>query len=411
MYRRFLHARVAAALADTRVVLLQGARQTGKSTLAQEIVAQRGGQYVTLDDAATVGLARNDPGALLDGAGDFLVIDEVQQAPQLFPALKQIVDRDRRPGRFLLTGSANALLLPKLAESLAGRMEILPLDPLSQGELAGFEASLVDALFAREPFRLGSIATDRADVCERIVAGGFPEALARPAGARRDAWFRSYVTSLLQRDVRDLAHVDGLTDMPRLLSLLAARSSSLMNASEVSRSAGLPLTTLRRYLALFEATFLLQPLPAWSTNLSKRLVKAPKVHLLDAGLAAHLRGESEAGALVRSPTLGPLLETFVVQEIRKQLAWSRTAATAYHLRTASGREVDLVLESPGQRVAGVEIKASATVTPSDFDGLRTLKQAASRKFARGVVLYLGAECLPFGEDLWAVPVATLWSAR
>ncbi len=410
MYRRLIEKKLLAALADTRVVLLNGARQTGKSTLVQLVAEQRGGRYLTLDDPAIAGLARSDPSALVREAGHFMVIDEVQHAPELFPAIKRVVDADGRPGQFLLTGSANVFLLPRLAESLAGRMEILPLHPLSQGELADNEANLVDALFGAAPWQTGAQTLDRVDVCERVIAGGFPEAVARTPGERRDAWFRSYVASLLQRDVRDMANIDGMTDMPRLLSLLAARSSALMNMSEVSRAAGIAHSTLRRYLALLEATFIFQPLPAWSNNIGKRFVKSPKIHLLDSGLAAHLRGDVDAAALAQSPNLGPLLESFVVQEVRKLLGWSRHAATPYHFRTAIGQEVDLVLEAPGQRIAGIEVKASSNVSQGDFSGLRALAETAGDKFVGGVVLYLGEQRLPFADKLWALPISVFWEA-
>jgi predicted AAA+ superfamily ATPase/predicted nucleotidyltransferase len=339
-----------------------------------------------------------------------MVIDEVQHAPELFPAIKRVVDADGRPGRFLLTGSANVFLLPRLAESLAGRMEILPLHPLSQGELADCESNLVDALFGAAPWQIGAHTLDRVAVCERVIAGGFPEAVARTPGERRDAWFRSYVASLLQRDVRDMANIDGMTDMPRLLSLLAARSSALMNMSEVSRAAGIAHSTLRRYLALLEATFIYQPLPAWSTNIGKRFVKSPKIHLLDSGLAAHLRGDVDAAALAQSPNLGPLLESFLVQEVRKLLGWSRQAAMPYHFRTATGQEVDLVLEAPGQRIVGIEVKASSNVNQGDFSGLRALAETAGDKFIAGVVLYLGEQRLPFADKLWVLPISVLWEA-
>ena len=392
------------------MVLLNGARQTGKSTLAQQVAGQRRGQYLTLDDPATAGRARSDPSALIRAAGVFMVIDEVQHAPELFPAIKGVVDADGRPGRFLLTGSANVFLLPRLAESLAGRMEILPLHPLSQGELADNETNLVDALFDATPWQPGSLTLDRVSVCERVIAGGFPEVVARAPGERRDAWFRSHVASLLQRDVRDLANIEGLTDIPRLLALLAARSSALMNMSEVSRAAGIAHSTLRRYLTLLQTTFIFQPLPAWSNNIGKRFVKSPKIHLLDSGLAAHLRGDVDALVLARSPNLGPLLETFVVQEIRKLLGWSRHAATPYHFRTAIGQEVDLVLEAPGQRIAGIEVKASSNVSQGDFSGLRALAETAGDKYVGGVVLYLGEQRLPFADKLWALPISTLWEA-
>jgi hypothetical protein len=410
MYRRLIERKLLAALADTRVVLLNGARQTGKSTLVQLVAAQRGGRYLTLDDPATAGLARSDPSALVQEAGHFMVIDEVQHAPDLFPAIKRVVDADGRAGRFLLTGSANVFLLPRVAESLAGRMEILPLHPLSQGELADSEANLIDALFGAAHWQTGAQTLDRVAVCKRVIAGGFPEAVARTPGERRDAWFRSYVASLLQRDVRDMANIDGMTDMPRLLSLLAARSGALMNMSEVSRAAGIAHSTLRRYLALLEATFIFQPLPAWSTNIGKRFVKSSKIHLLDSGLAAHLRGDVDAAALAQSPNFGPLLESFVVQEVRKLLGWSRQAATPYHFRTAIGQEVDLVLEAPGQRIAGIEVKASSNVNQSDFTGLRALAEMVGDKFVGGVVLYLSEQRLPFADKLWALPISVLWGA-
>ena len=410
MYRRNILERVNAALADTRVVLLNGARQVGKSTLAQQLAQQRGGQYLTLDDPVIAELARTDPSALVDGATGLTVIDEVQSAPALFPALKREVDRNPVPGRFLLTGSANVFMLPTAAESLAGRMEVLTLEPLSQAEIAGSSHNLVDALFDPAPWARRTVRTDRADVVRRLVASGFPEALGRSDPQRRDAWFRAYLASLLQRDVRDYASIEGLHDMPRLLSLLAARTSSLLNMAEVSRATGIAHSTLRRYLALLEALFIVQPLPAWSANLGKRLVKAPKLHLIDAGLAAHLQGHIDPAALAVSPQLGPLLENFAVQEIRRHLRSAATAPTAWHFRTAAGREVDLVLAAPGGRVVGIEVKASASLSQGDFNGLRELASAAGKGFARGIVLYTGEQLLPFEDHLWAVPLGVLWAA-
>ncbi len=411
MIDRLIGKNLTAALADTRVVLLNGARQTGKSTLARSVAEARAAPYLSLDDPTVLSLARSDPFALLSGQDGLVVIDEVQHAPELFPAIKRLVDVDPSPGRFLLTGSANIFLLPKLAESLAGRIEILPLYPFSQSELAASPANLVDALFSGAGWSLEIWATSRSDVCLRIIAGGFPEVVGRAASERRNAWFRSYIAALLQRDVRDLANIDKLTDLPRLLSLLAARTGSLMNIAEISRAVGIPHTTLQRYLSLLEATFLFQPLPAWSANLGKRLVKSPKVHLLDTGLAVYLRGATDAGALGRSPDLGPLLESFVVQELRKQIGWSRQAASLWHFRTATGGEVDLLLETPDGRIAGVEIKSASSVTASDFKGLRMLSDAVGKRFVVGVVFYLGEQSMPFGAGLYALPVSVLWQDR
>jgi hypothetical protein len=408
MHRRHIESALRRALADTRVVLLHGARQTGKSTLARQLASDLGGRYLTLDDDTLLGVARSDPTALVRATVGLTVIDEVQKAPELFRAIKLEVDRDHRPGRFLLTGSANVFLLPRLSESLAGRLEVLSLLPLSQDELAGRAVSFPDALFAGGEWRVRKRPTDRVDVCARIVRGGYPEACSRQSDDRRSAWFRSYISSLLQRDVRDLANIEGLTDLPRLLGLLAARSSALLNMSEVSRATGIAHSTLRRYLSLLEATFILQPLPAWATNAGKRFVRSPKVHLLDSGLAAYLRGDSDPARLAASPDLGPLLESFVLQEVRKQLGWSRQAATTWHFRTPAGREVDIVLEAPGGRVAGIEVKASASIDRGDFAGLDALAAAAGRKFVRGVVIYLGDHAVPHGKGLWALPVTELW---
>lgn len=411
MIHRLINEKLAASLADTRVVLLNGARQTGKSTLARNIAEIHAAPYLSLDDPSVLALARSDPDALVTGHSGLIVIDEVQHAPELFRAIKRSVDTDPRPGQFLLTGSANIYLLPKLAESLAGRMEILPLSPLSQSELVGTSNNLVDALFSGRAWKLEKREIDRLDVCARMIAGGFPEAVARAAGSRRDAWFRSYIAALLQRDVRDLANIEKLTDLPRLLNLLAARVGCLMNVAEISRAIGIPHTTLQRYLALLEAAFMSQPLPAWSANLGKRLVKSPKIHLLDTGLVAHLRGLTDAAALGQSPDIGPLLENFVVQEIRKQLTLSLQAASAWHFRTATGSEVDLLLEAPDGRVVGVEVKAAGNVDQNDFKGLRALAEALGERFVAGAVLYLGGQILPFGDRLHALPVSVLWQVN
>jgi len=301
-------------------------------------------------------------------------------------------------------------MLPTAAESLAGRMVVLTFEPLSQAEIEGSPHNLVDALFDAAPWVRSRVRTERPDVVRRLVAGGFPEALGRTNVQRRDAWFRAYLASLLQRDVRDCANIEGLHDPPRLLSLLAARAGALLNMAEVSRATGIAHSALRRYLELLEALFIVQPLPAWPANLGKRLVKSPKLHLIDVGLTAHLQGHADPAVLALSLQLGPLLETFVVQEVRCHLRCAETATTAWHFRTAAGREVDLVLEAPGRRIVGIEVKARASITQSDFLGLRELAGAAGPGFARGIVLHMGDQLLPFEEHLWAVPMGVLWAA-
>jgi hypothetical protein len=406
MYARHIESAVRAALADTPVVFLNGARQTGKSTLAGALASTLGARYLTLDDPAVLAAAAADPVDFVSGLGLRAVVDEAQRVPALFRALKLTVDADRRPGRFLLTGSANVLALPRLAGELVGRMEVVTLWPLSQGELLGRREVFIDALFSELALELA--AAPAVDLPSAVVAGGFPEAVGRAVPRRRDAWFGAYVLTLLQRDVRDLAHIEGLAELPRVLKLLASRTGGLLNTSDLSRGTGIPATTLKRYLGLLEATFLLQPLPAWASNRGKRLLKSPKVYLVDSGLAAHLTGQS-ADALRADPVAyGHLLEQFVVAELRKQTGWADPQVACYYYRTATGREVDVVLEDGAGQLVGVEIKAGAAVGKGDFAGLESLAEDAGEDFLRGVVLYTGEHALPFGDRLSALPVSALW---
>lgn len=391
------------------MVLLHGARQTGKSTLAQWLASkQRPSRYLTLDDAGVLAAAQGDPGGFIAALKEPVVIDEIQRAPGLFMAIKAAVDRDRQLGRFLLTGSADVMLLPRLSESLAGRMEILTLWPLSQGEIDGIKESFLDAVFGNELPTKIKIRQDWSGLLARMLRGGYPVVQGRLTENRQKAWFSSYVSAILQRDVRELASIEGLTLLPRLLSLLAARSTSLLNVSELSRSVAIPQTTLKRYMALLEMTFLIQTLTAWSSNLSKRLVKAPKLILNDTGLMAYLLGLSRERLVTEGTLAGPLLENFVVMELRKQAAWSRTRPQVFHFRTLTGQEVDIVLEDAAGKLVGIEVKASGTVDGKDFRGLRALAELTGKRFQNGVVLYTGSECIPFGPRLHAMPLSSLW---
>lgn len=407
MIRRHAEEIVRRALRDMPVVLLHGARQTGKTTLAKSIAASKAGmRYLTLDDAATLAAARADPVGFVEGVGNAVVIDEVQQAPELFPAIKSSVDRQRKPGRFLLTGSTSVLLLPRLSESLAGRMEIVTLWPFSQGEIAGSHERFVTSMFARSMPEAADYRSERPDLIGRALRGGYPVAYGRSEERRRD-WFAAYITTILQRDVRDLADIEGLSTLPRLLSLIAGRAGSLLNVSDLSRSSGIPLSTLQRYMTLLEAVFLVGRIPAWSSNRAKRLIKTPKVSIVDTGLMAHLVGLTSI-RLAREPTLaGSLLESFVATELNKQLSWGQRAEL-FHFRTHGGREVDLVLEADDGRIVGIEVKASATIDSRDAAGLRTLAEEAGNRFHRGVLLYAGSEMLPFGPGLHALPMSSLW---
>ena len=408
VFSRFQYPQLLEALGDTPVVLLNGARQVGKSTLAQEVMGETGAAYFTFDDATTLAAASGDPGGFVRGLPERVVLDEVQRVPELFLAIKAAVDRDRSSGRFLLTGSTNVLTLPRIADSLAGRMEILTLWPLSQGELSGSRECFIDLLFEPEATLPDLTVTDD-DLVDRLLTGGYPEAVRREKRVRRRAWYEAYITTILQRDVQDLANIERLNELPRLLSLLAARSSALLNYAALARDAGLPQSTLKRYLSLLEATFLVHTLPAWSANLGKRLVKSPKLFLNDSGLTAHLLGVDAKRLLTDRKLFGGLLESFVVAELHKQRAWSETRPALYHFRTHAGLEVDVVMERADGRLVGLEVKAATTVGRGDFRGLRALQESVPDRFCRGVVLHFGERVVPFGDNLAAVPIGSLWA--
>ena len=413
-FRRMIHRhatrRLLDGLRDTPVVYLQGARQTGKSTLAGAIAGeQRPASYLTLDTAAVLAAAEGDPEGFVAGLDRPAVIDEVQRAPALARAIKLAVDADRRPGQFLLTGSASVMSLPRLSESLAGRMELHTLWPFSQGELSGVRETFIDRMFAEKLSTPETAPDPETAFVERICKGGYPESHARRSAARRRAWFDSYVDLVLQRDVRDLANIERLSELPRLLALLASRVGQLVNFSDLARVLAIPQTTLKRYMALMEMTFFVRLLPAWFSNVGKRLTKAPKLLLADTGLLAHLL-DADADRLRRDRTLlGHVLENFVAMELVKQLGWSEQRCKLFHFRTESGAEVDLVLEDRAGRLVGIEVKSAASLQKRDFRGLEVLAEMAGRRFVRGVILHTGATVVPFGRELRAIPISHLWA--
>ena len=368
-----------------------------------------GWTYRTFDDLATLASAQADPQGFVEALGDHAVLDEVQRAPGILLPLKLAIDRNRRAGRFVLTGSANVLALPRTAESLAGRMEVLTLWPLAQSELEGTRPEFIDACFDGHPERTRALVDDRAALTRRLVRGGYPEALSRTSDAARRRWFDAYLTTLLQRDLRDLAHVEQVAEVPRILEAVAARTGGPLNVADLGRTLGLNQMTLKRYLALLEALFLLFRLPPWFENMGKRLARTPKLYLNDAGLFAHLQGLDVAGLAARPGDLGQLMETFVVAELLRLAPHSATQPRLHHLRTSDGTEVDVVLEARRHQLVGIEVKAGSTVSTEDFRGLRFLQEAVGDRLRCGVVLYAGREKLPFGPRLWAVPVSALWS--
>ena len=405
LYPRHLEEALLTALRDSPVVFLRGGRQVGKTTLAKRVGRGVAG-YRTFDDLNEIDAARDDPQGFVAKLDTPVVLDEIQRCPEIFLPLKATVDRDRRPGRFLLTGSAGALVLPRLADAMVGRMRILTLHPLSQGEIEGTREGFIDALFSADT--RWSTGTPM-EVWSRIEKGGFPEAIRLDAESRA-SWFDSHVDTVISRDVREMSDIEGLTVLPQLVELAAARIGSLLNYSELARAMALPQTTLKRYLALLQATFLVFRLRPWSPNLGRRLVRSSKLYFTDVGLAAHLLNLDAQALKEKASAVGPLLENFVVAEILRQLTWSRTRAKPYHYRTHDGHEVDIVLEGPAGRCAAIEVKATGTVRATDFTGLGRLKEALGDRFVRGVLLHLGSgsHALPFGERLEALPVSALW---
>lgn len=398
-----------AALRDTPVVCVLGARQSGKTTLVRTL--EPGHAYLTFDDEAVLSFARSDPAGFVEALPRRVILDEIQRAPELLRSLKAAVDRDRRPGRFVLTGSANLLLLPGLGDSLAGRMEVIQLHPLTAAErsrqpgrfLSRFlEGRLKTTIVAEAPGRRSALA-------EFVVAGGFPEAVfRRPARAR--AWHREYLKTLLERDVKDVARVRDATTVGRLFELLVLRTGELLNVSGLGQDLGIRRETVEHYLEVCERLYLVRRLQPWHRNFAKRLVKSPKVHVVDSGLAATFSALTAADQVAQRTRFGHLIESFVVQQIIAQAGWTDPDLRFWHYRDKDLVEVDLVL-TRGSETWGVEVKSAVTATPADGHGLRRLAERCGSNYRGGVLLYAGASTLPLGNprDL-AVPLTRLWDS-
>src|SRR5580658_7698912 len=405
LFPRFAGAQLRIALKDTPVVLVTGPRQCGKTTLVRTIAAA-GREFLTMDDDTVLASARADPAGLVRSLRK-ATIDEVQRTPDLLRAIKMSVDEDRRPGRFLLTGSANLLAVPLVSESLAGRMEIVNLLPLSQAEIHGRRPGFLQAAFEGKAGRCGEAMTGR-QLVDAVLTGGYPEMLRRKQLERRRAWARDYVRAIVQRDVRDIAEVKKLAQMPRLLQVLAHYSGQLTNFTEIGGQVGFDDKTTRKYIGILEQLYLVRRLEPWFRNRLKRLVKTPKLHFLDSGLLAALLTVTPERIRLDRGIFGRLLETFVYTELLKQIAWTGNTCALYHFRDKDQVEVDFVVEDDAGSVVGIEVKASATVITSDFKGLRKLAEACGADFRSGLVLYDGDRSVPFGDRLFAAPLACLW---
>jgi hypothetical protein len=394
------------ALGDTPAVLINGPRQSGKTTLARQCGEDM--PYLSLDDATRLSAARADPQGFIRQI-DRAIIDEIQRAPELLLALKLSIDSDRRPGRFLLTGSANVMSLPTIADSLAGRIEVHALLPLSNAEIAGREPNFLERAQAQDwsaPAREDVPRVGDALVLH-VLAGGYPEMRSRATPRRRQAWAQAYLTTLVERDIQDVARIEEAARIPQLTAILAMMSGQLLNLSQIGGQLGLNVHTAEKYIGILEKLFLVRRLPAWGRNELSRLVKTPKLHFLDAGLhSALVRANAD---LLRNERnrFGPILESWVFGELLKIASLAPGQWFLSHYRDKDQVEVDFVLESPLRSIIGIEVKASATVTAGDFKGLRRLREHCKDAFVSGIVLYDGPSALPFGDGLWAVPLGWL----
>lgn len=398
------------ALTDTRVVFVAGARQVGKSTLARQVAAdEHPASVVSLDEEVPLQAARSDPAGFIAAFDGPVVIDEVQRAPGLLLAIKDRVDRDTRPGRFLLTGSADVFASHRVHEALTGRMETIALWPLSQFEIRESRASenAIDTLLAGHAPAVRDAPIGREAFVAAAAAGGYPEARLRPAGRRRERWFANYMQDTLSRDLRDITDAFKLGEMPRLMRLLASRSAGELVYRNLASKLELTGETVKSYVRLLEAVFLVKSLPAWRPGIGAREVRAPKVYIVDSGLLAHLLGADEARIGHDDQVTGRLLESFVAMELLRLSEWAGTDVRLHHYR--QGRdEIDLIMESRSGEIVAVEVKASATIRSRDYRAIVKLRDARTEGFRAGVVVYTGAQTVPLGDRIWAMPVSGLW---
>lgn len=405
MFPRFVEQKIKEALDDTRVVLLTGPRQAGKTTLVQHL-AGKNMPFFTLDNATTLDASKNDPVGFIRGL-DKAIIDEVQRVPALLLAIKESVDNDPRPGRFILTGSANLMTLPLDADSLAGRMEMVCLFPLSQGEIRGKKPTFLEKIMRGElPAINAPVFADQ--LLKAVLAGGYPEAIKRKTLNRRQTWHLNYIDALIYRDVKDIAQIDKIQQLHTLLQMVSHYNARLVNYSGIGAPLDMSHTITRKYLGILEQLYLLHRLTPWYSNQLKRLTKTPKLHFVDTGLLAALQGISIDSLQTARPLFGPMLETFVLTELMKLVSWSGDRLEFFHYRDKEKNEVDIILRNRIGGVVGIEVKASATVTSADFNGLRKLAAACKSRLVIGLVLYDHDKIVPFGDRMYAVPVSAIW---
>lgn len=412
IYDRYILRDVIDSLKNHPVVLINGARQVGKSTFIEEVVSNKVDlDYITLDNDQDLLSLQGDPSSFLTQYNNLIAIDEIQRAPDVFISLKKIVDERKKYGQFLLTGSANVLMLPKLSESLAGRMIIYTMWPLSQREIRKTSSnSFLDRIFQKNPGFHKTKDLSDGEWTQILIRGGYPASLRATKQKQRNIWFKSYLATILQKDIKELSDIEGLREIPNVLSILSTRVGNFINLSDVGRVAGLKTTTMQRYFSLLKMVFLVVDVPGWYTNKEKRLIKSPKVFLNDTGLLCHLLG-LDIEALNNNKTLaGHVFENFVCMELIKQIGWADINAELYHFRTHAGQEVDFVLEGPQGKVVGIEVKYKRTCNLTDIKGLQKLKELSGDKFHKGIVLYQGDKSIFLDKDIVALPATALWES-
>lgn len=408
IYQRNILDVVTDSIQYSPATLINGARQTGKSTFIQmSFVGPDNFSYINLDDLTLLGLAKSEPVLFLSQLEARAAIDEIQRTPELLLPLKKVIDENRTTRRFLLSGSANILTLPKLSESLAGRLEVHTIWPLSQGEIHGVKERFIDFAFSEDSPPPVKTWTQH-EYLSAVITGGYPEVVLQMRAGRGAEWFNGYLMTILQRDVQEISRIEGLTELPNLLRIIASRAGNLINMADISRMTKMNAVTLKRYVTLLQMVFLITEVSAWGRNHEKRFVKSPKVFLNDTGLLCYLLGLNQAALERERGLLGNVLENFVVMELKKQLGWANERCELLHFRTHSGDEVDAVLETVDKRVVGIEVKASTEVHPADFKGMSELASVAGKRFHRGFLLYTGDRILRFSPDTWAIPISTLW---
>jgi predicted AAA+ superfamily ATPase len=408
LYPRYLRPSLLEALADTRVVFVAGARQVGKTTLTREIAASEHPMTIlSLDERATRDAASRDPAGFLAALSAPVLIDEIQHVPELLLEIKNIVDKDTTPGRFLLTGSANILTSKRVRDALTGRIETLNLWPLSQSEIRGGQVNLVDALFAGRPPQLNDCTVGRDAFVQVAAAGGYPEALIR-TGARRERWFESYIDSTLELDLRDISDAIKIEEMPRLLRLLAAQAANLLSYRSAAVRLGLSPETVKAYVGLLEQLFLVRRLRAWRPGLGTREASTPKIYLADSGLLAALLGADETRIARDDQLTGKVLENFVAMEILKHLGWATNRARLYHYQR-DREDVDLILERADDQIVAIEVKSRATIASRDYKWLINLRERRGSRFTAGIVIHPREQTIPLGDRLWALPIAAMWA--